>query len=53
MRIQTPTEVKIITEGGDEMPHWCETPEDLEATLSIAQSCGWRVKYKNRFIQGE
>ena len=53
MKIKVPTEVKIITEGGDEMPHWVETPEDLEATLSIAQSCGWRVKYKNKFIQGE
>jgi len=51
IKIKTPTYVVIIDPNGDPpVEHPIETPEDLEATLMIAQASGWKVKHNNKYI---
>ena len=49
--IVLPATLSIITDPDDEgLPHYIKTQEDLEATLDIASTCGWKVKYNKKII---
>ncbi len=50
IKIKTPTTVEVITENDQSVIHYISLPEDLEATLMIAEACGWKVKYKDKYI---
>lgn len=50
IKIQIPAKVLIITDDNEEVWHFLDGPEDLEATLMIARAHGWKVKYNGRFI---
>lgn len=52
IKIKTPTKVTLIKEG-DAYDHWVDTPDDLEATLMIADCEGYTVKWGNKIIQGD
>ena len=51
MKITLPAEVWVITGSDDEpIKHYISTQEDLDATLHIASTCGWKIKYNKKTI---
>ncbi len=50
MKITLPADVWVLAESDEPIKHHISTQEDLEATLHIASTCGWKIKYKNKII---
>ena len=49
IKIKTPTKV-YLHKDGDICEHYIETPDDLEATLMIADFEGYEVRWRKKTI---